>query len=117
MNKFVDSSYNLTDGENSSGVSSCCTSASTAAGNVTVTSEIISAHALTNNNNNNKNRHHYSLTMTSKKNENDTSRPTHRVQFSFIPRHNDEILLEVGDALHVERTDEDHWCYGLLFIL
>ncbi|OZC04849.1 SH3 domain protein [Onchocerca flexuosa] len=29
--------------------------------------------------------------------------PTHRVHSSFIPRHDDEILLEIGDAVHVER--------------
>lgn len=40
------------------------------------------------------------------------SNPTHRVHSSFIPRHNDEIILEVGDAVHVERECEDHWCYG-----
>lgn len=42
--------------------------------------------------------------------------PTHRVHSSFIPRHDDEVLLEIGDAVHVERECEDHWCYGnLLF--
>ncbi|VDO41426.1 unnamed protein product [Onchocerca flexuosa] len=39
--------------------------------------------------------------------------PTHRVHSSFIPRHDDEILLEIGDAVHVERECEDHWCYGI----
>ncbi|EFO12529.1 hypothetical protein LOAG_16003, partial [Loa loa] len=34
--------------------------------------------------------------------------PTHRVHSSFIPRHDDEILLEIGDAIHVERECEDH---------
>uniref|UniRef100_A0A183CV83 JNK-interacting protein 1 n=1 Tax=Gongylonema pulchrum TaxID=637853 RepID=A0A183CV83_9BILA len=38
--------------------------------------------------------------------------PTHRVHSSFIPRHDDEVLLEIGDAVHVERECEDHWCYG-----
>lgn len=38
--------------------------------------------------------------------------PTHRVQATFIPRHPDEILLEIGDAVHVERACEDHWNYG-----
>uniref|UniRef100_A0A1I7ZMF7 SH3 domain-containing protein n=1 Tax=Steinernema glaseri TaxID=37863 RepID=A0A1I7ZMF7_9BILA len=38
--------------------------------------------------------------------------PTHRVQSTFIPRHDDEVLLEIGDAVHVERESEDHWCYG-----
>lgn len=40
--------------------------------------------------------------------------PTHRVHSSFVPRHDDEVLLEIGDAVHVERECEDHWCYGKL---
>lgn len=27
-------------------------------------------------------------------------------------RHSDEVLLDIGDAIHVDRTCEDHWCYG-----
>uniref|UniRef100_A0A0N4ZHG7 SH3 domain-containing protein n=1 Tax=Parastrongyloides trichosuri TaxID=131310 RepID=A0A0N4ZHG7_PARTI len=42
----------------------------------------------------------------------DNLNPTHRVQNIFIPRHEDEILLEIGDAIHVEREYEDHWCFG-----
>ncbi|VIO95060.1 Uncharacterized protein BM_BM828 [Brugia malayi] len=42
----------------------------------------------------------------------DQFNPTHRVHSSFIPRHDDEVLLEIGDAIHVERECEDHWCYG-----
>ncbi|KAE9551626.1 hypothetical protein FO519_005154 [Halicephalobus sp. NKZ332] len=42
----------------------------------------------------------------------DSLAPTHRVQSTFIPRHDDEVLLEVGDAVHLERQCEDHWCYG-----
>ncbi|KAI6171911.1 JNK-interacting protein 1 [Aphelenchoides besseyi] len=38
--------------------------------------------------------------------------PTHRAQFTFVPRHDDEVLLEIGDALKVEREYEDHWCFG-----
>ncbi|EYC15424.1 hypothetical protein Y032_0037g3512 [Ancylostoma ceylanicum] len=38
--------------------------------------------------------------------------PTHRAQSAFIPRHSDEVLLDIGDAIHVDRTCEDHWCYG-----
>ncbi|KAK6042021.1 phosphotyrosine interaction domain protein [Cooperia oncophora] len=26
--------------------------------------------------------------------------------------HSDEVLLDIGDAVHVDRTCEDHWCYG-----
>lgn len=40
------------------------------------------------------------------------SGPTHRAQFTFVPRHDDEILLEIGDPLKVEREYEDHWCFG-----
>lgn len=40
---------------------------------------------------------------------------THRVHSPFIPRHDDEVLLEVGDAVHVEREYDDHWCYGIIF--
>ncbi|KAI6230881.1 JNK-interacting protein 1 [Aphelenchoides fujianensis] len=40
------------------------------------------------------------------------SGPTHRAQFTFVPRHDDEVLLEIGDALKVEREYEDHWCFG-----
>lgn len=42
----------------------------------------------------------------------DSLTPTHRVQSVFIPRHEDEVLLEIGDALHIERVCEDHWCFG-----
>lgn len=41
--------------------------------------------------------------------------PTHRVHSTFVPRHDDEILLEIGDAVHVERECEDLWCYGEVF--
>ncbi|CAD5213668.1 unnamed protein product [Bursaphelenchus xylophilus] len=44
---------------------------------------------------------------------NPTGGPTHRAQFTFVPRHDDEVLMEVGDALRVEREYEDHWCYGI----
>ncbi|KJH45159.1 phosphotyrosine interaction domain protein [Dictyocaulus viviparus] len=42
----------------------------------------------------------------------DSLNPTHRAQFAFIPRHSDEVLLDIGDAVHVDRTCDDHWCYG-----
>uniref|UniRef100_A0A1I8EST2 SH3 domain-containing protein n=1 Tax=Wuchereria bancrofti TaxID=6293 RepID=A0A1I8EST2_WUCBA len=31
----------------------------------------------------------------------DQFNPTHRVHSSFIPRHDDEVLLEIGDAIHI----------------
>ncbi|KAE9420084.1 hypothetical protein Angca_006742, partial [Angiostrongylus cantonensis] len=42
----------------------------------------------------------------------DSLNPTHRAQSTFIPRHSDEVLLDIGDAVHVDRTCDDHWCYG-----
>ncbi|CAB3404529.1 unnamed protein product [Caenorhabditis bovis] len=42
----------------------------------------------------------------------DSMAPTHRVQSAFHPRHSDELLLEIGDAVHVDRTADDHWSYG-----
>ncbi|EFO99175.1 CRE-JIP-1 protein [Caenorhabditis remanei] len=42
----------------------------------------------------------------------DSQNPTHRVQSAFHPRHPDELLLEIGDAVHVDRTADDHWSYG-----
>ncbi|CAJ0584127.1 unnamed protein product, partial [Mesorhabditis spiculigera] len=42
----------------------------------------------------------------------ESQNPTHRVQTAFYPRHSDELLLEMGDAVHVDRTCEDNWCYG-----
>lgn len=32
-------------------------------------------------------------------------------------RHSDEVLLDIGDAVHVDRTCEDHWCYGLFLAI
>ncbi|CAI2347187.1 unnamed protein product [Caenorhabditis sp. 36 PRJEB53466] len=43
----------------------------------------------------------------------DSQNPTHRVQSAFHPRHPDELLLEIGDAVHVDRTADDHWSYGM----
>ena len=37
---------------------------------------------------------------------------THRGMHQFIPRHNDEIAIEIGDPLHVIRTGDDLWCEG-----
>uniref|UniRef100_A0A915DHV7 JNK-interacting protein 1 n=1 Tax=Ditylenchus dipsaci TaxID=166011 RepID=A0A915DHV7_9BILA len=83
------SGYNLAE-ENSSGISSCCTSSSTNADNPT-------------------NRGVAGIVTVTAKHSNG---PTHRVQFPFSPRHPEEIALEVGDAVKVERECEDHWCYG-----
>lgn len=83
----------ITEENNSSGISSCCTSSSSA---------IIDTNSLLNKKQQN----------SIKKDRRDLSAPTHRAQFSFIPRHNDELHIEVGDALRIERQSDDHWCYG-----
>ncbi|GMT15619.1 hypothetical protein PFISCL1PPCAC_6916, partial [Pristionchus fissidentatus] len=38
--------------------------------------------------------------------------PTHRVQSAFHARHHDEVSLEIGDAVRVERQFDDHWSQG-----
>ena len=37
---------------------------------------------------------------------------THRGMHQFIPRHSDEMAIEIGDPLHVVRTGDDLWCEG-----
>jgi hypothetical protein len=37
---------------------------------------------------------------------------THFAVYKFVPRHPDELLLNVGDAVCVKRVDEDLWCEG-----
>ncbi|KAI1709617.1 phosphotyrosine interaction domain (PTB/PID) domain-containing protein [Ditylenchus destructor] len=86
------SGYNLAE-DNSSGVSSCCTSASTNADQPGVSGLL-------------------GPVIRKRKISKDSNGPTHRAQFPFFPRHSDEILLEVGDAVRVDRECEDHWCYG-----
>lgn len=41
-----------------------------------------------------------------------TLNATHKALSTFIPRHNDELLLDIGDSIHVERTNSDHWSTG-----
>lgn len=38
---------------------------------------------------------------------------THRGMHRFIPRHRDEIAIEIGDPLHVNKTGDDLWCEGV----
>ena len=38
--------------------------------------------------------------------------PTHRGCHKFIPRHSDEIFVEIGDPLHVIEEADDLWCEG-----
>ncbi|XP_058836547.1 JNK-interacting protein 1 [Topomyia yanbarensis] len=38
---------------------------------------------------------------------------THRGLHKFIPRHHDEIDLEIGDPIYVQKEAEDLWCEGV----
>lgn len=39
--------------------------------------------------------------------------PTHRGLHKFIPRHRDEIEVEIGDSVYVQREADDLWCEGV----
>ncbi len=39
---------------------------------------------------------------------------THRGCHRFFPRHDDEVFIEIGDALHVTDESEDLWCEGMI---
>ena len=41
--------------------------------------------------------------------------PTHRGLHKFIPRHNDEIEIDIGDPIYVQKEDDDLWCEGKLY--
>lgn len=38
---------------------------------------------------------------------------THRGLHKFIPRHHDEIDLEIGDPIYVQKEADDLWCEGV----
>ena len=38
---------------------------------------------------------------------------THRGMHRFIPRHPDEMTIEIGDPIHVIKTGDDLWCEGM----
>lgn len=38
---------------------------------------------------------------------------THRGMHRFIPRHSDELAIEIGDPIHVKIEDDDLWCEGV----
>lgn len=38
--------------------------------------------------------------------------PTHRGLHRFIPRHHDEVEIEIGDPIYVNKEAEDLWCEG-----
>ena len=37
---------------------------------------------------------------------------THRGCHKFLPRHSEEIAVEIGDSLFVEKEHDDLWCEG-----
>lgn len=39
---------------------------------------------------------------------------THRGLHKFNPRHHDEIEVEIGDPIYVQKEAEDLWCEGWL---
>jgi hypothetical protein len=38
--------------------------------------------------------------------------PTHRGLHRFVPRHIDEIEIDIGDPVYVQKEAEDLWCEG-----
>lgn len=38
---------------------------------------------------------------------------THRGLHKFIPRHHDEIEIEIGDSIYIQKEAEDLWCEGV----
>ncbi|XP_050429484.1 JNK-interacting protein 1 [Adelges cooleyi] len=38
---------------------------------------------------------------------------THRGLYKFIPRHRDEMEVDVGDSIYVQKEAEDGWCEGV----
>lgn len=42
---------------------------------------------------------------------------THRGLHKFIPRHEDEIEIEIGDLIYVQKEADDLWCEGNYHIL
>uniref|UniRef100_A0A182KFM5 JNK-interacting protein 1 n=1 Tax=Anopheles christyi TaxID=43041 RepID=A0A182KFM5_9DIPT len=38
---------------------------------------------------------------------------THRALHKFVPRHHDEIEIEIGDPIYVQKEAEDLWCEGV----
>lgn len=42
---------------------------------------------------------------------------THRGLHKFLPRHHDELEIEIGDPIYVQKEADDLWCEGLYFLL
>ncbi|XP_033102086.1 C-Jun-amino-terminal kinase-interacting protein 1-like [Anneissia japonica] len=38
---------------------------------------------------------------------------THKAIFRFIPRHHDELLLDIGDPVHLDKKSKDLWYEGI----
>ena len=38
---------------------------------------------------------------------------THRGLHKFVPRHHDEIEVEIGDPIYVQKEADDLWCEGM----
>ena len=38
---------------------------------------------------------------------------THRGLHKFVPRHHDEVEVETGDPIYVQKEAEDFWCEGI----
>lgn len=38
---------------------------------------------------------------------------THRGLYRFIPRHHDEVEIEIGDPIYVQKEADDLWCEGV----
>lgn len=45
-------------------------------------------------------------------NDTEVLEATHRSLHKFIPRHDDEIELEIGDPVYVQKEADDLWCEG-----
>ncbi|ESO00654.1 hypothetical protein HELRODRAFT_82734 [Helobdella robusta] len=43
----------------------------------------------------------------------DESDATHRGCHKFLPRHDEEIAVEIGDNLYIEKEHDDLWCEGI----
>ena len=46
----------------------------------------------------------------------DLLEPTHRGLHRFIPRHEDEIEIDIGDPVYVQKEAEDLWCEGAFYM-
>jgi hypothetical protein len=40
---------------------------------------------------------------------------THRGLHKFIPRHHDEIEVDIGDPIYMQKEADDLWCEGTAY--